>query len=71
MFQARHARASGRHHDEAWHLLKAGHWNESHHCLLTNVASDAIINGISIIFIAVPNLLYFVYIFRVYQKVLT
>ena len=43
--QATRAKYEGRTHDEAWHLLKAGDWNESHQILLRNVAPDAIING--------------------------
>ena len=43
--QARRAKYEQRNHDEAWHLLKAGHWNESHRALLKHVAADAIING--------------------------
>ena len=44
-FQAVRAKYEGRSHDEAWHLLKAGRWNESHQILLRHVAPDAIING--------------------------
>ncbi len=39
------AQYEGRPHDEAWHLLKAGRWNESHKILLRHVAPDAVING--------------------------
>ncbi|XP_064636233.1 nuclear pore complex protein Nup98-Nup96-like isoform X2 [Lineus longissimus] len=33
-----------RHHDEAWHLLKAGHWNKSHVIVIRHIATDCIIN---------------------------
>ena len=39
------AQYEGRPHDEAWHLLKAGRWNESHKILLRHVAPDSVING--------------------------
>lgn len=44
-FQALKARYENKPHDEAWHLLKSCHWNESHKVILKHIASDAIING--------------------------
>uniref|UniRef100_A0A646QCP4 Nuclear pore complex protein Nup98-Nup96 n=1 Tax=Hemiscolopendra marginata TaxID=943146 RepID=A0A646QCP4_9MYRI len=43
------AKALKAHHEnnytqEAWHLLKAGKWNQSHEIILKQIASDAIIN---------------------------
>lgn len=45
MLQALRARYIGEPYDEAWHLLKAKHWDESHKVLLQHIAADAIING--------------------------
>ncbi|CAH1777571.1 unnamed protein product [Owenia fusiformis] len=42
--KAQKARSEGRFHDEAWHLLKAGFWNDSHRIILRHIASEAIIN---------------------------
>ena len=39
------AKSEGLVHEEAWCLLKAHRWNESHQVILTHVASEAIING--------------------------
>ena len=35
----------GRERDEAWHLLRAGCWNDCHTVLIKKIAADAIING--------------------------
>ncbi|XP_069129368.1 nuclear pore complex protein Nup98-Nup96-like isoform X2 [Argopecten irradians] len=42
--KAMRARFENRPHDEAWHLLKSGHWNDSHRVVLKHIAADAIIN---------------------------
>ena len=39
------ARVENEPHEEAWHLLKANQWNESHQVMLRHLAADAIING--------------------------
>lgn len=44
--KALRAKHEGKTHEEAWHLVKAGHWNASHTVILKNIAPDAIINGI-------------------------
>ncbi|XP_041359202.1 nuclear pore complex protein Nup98-Nup96-like [Gigantopelta aegis] len=38
------ARSVNEYHDEAWHLLKACQWNESHAIIVRHIAADAIIN---------------------------
>ena len=45
IMQALRALYEVRHHDRAWHLLKAGHWNDSHSVIIEHLAADAIING--------------------------
>merc|ERR1712002_1260560 len=42
--KACHAHATEQTHEEAWHLLKAYLWNDSHQILMKYVASDAIID---------------------------
>lgn len=42
--KALRARHSGDDHEEAWYLLKAGHWYTSHSLLIRRIAPDAIIN---------------------------
>ncbi|XP_060070181.1 nuclear pore complex protein Nup98-Nup96-like isoform X2 [Ylistrum balloti] len=42
--KAMRARFENRPHEEAWHLLKSGHWNDSHRVVLKHIAADAIIN---------------------------
>ncbi|XP_033744102.1 nuclear pore complex protein Nup98-Nup96-like [Pecten maximus] len=42
--KAMRARFESRPHEEAWHLLKSGHWNDSHRVVLNHIASDAIIS---------------------------
>lgn len=43
--KAQRARSERRRPEEAWHLVKAGRWNQAHRVLLQHVAADAIING--------------------------
>ncbi|XP_038055472.1 nuclear pore complex protein Nup98-Nup96-like isoform X2 [Patiria miniata] len=38
------AQYEGRHPEQAWHLLQAGHWNESHSVIIKHLAADAIIS---------------------------
>ena len=45
MFQVIRARMENRPKDEAYHLLKSGHFNLSHEVILNRLASSAIING--------------------------
>ena len=39
------ARAEGRRHEEAWHLLRARQWNECHKVVVKHVAAEMIIHG--------------------------
>ena len=43
--QALRARYETCPHDEAWHLLMSGHWNEGHRVILLHIAPETIING--------------------------
>lgn len=42
--KALRAKSEGKLHDQAWYLLKAGLWNQSHDIILKHIAPDAIIN---------------------------
>ena len=70
VFQALKARSVNRFHDEAWHLLKACQWNESHAIILTHIAADAIINGTNLDLLASVSLLLLVCATLLYFKII-
>lgn len=45
----------GKRAEEAWFLLKAGSWNKSHSIVIKHLASDAVINGDSLIICSLIN----------------